>query len=218
MMDDTLDLRQQIIRSCLWLQERALVIGTWGNVSVRIGAHALVTPSRVDYLALTPDDFVVIDLDGNVVSGHRTPTSEKEVHRLIYRNRPDIGAIVHCHSEAACAVASTGKGIPPLIEEMSQLLGGGIPCTRRYVPAGRHLALGEEAAKTIGTGSALLLRNHGPVCCGKDLDEALLVCLVVEKAARMYLSLGARMKPRPIPKEFVDQERDRFLYKYGKER
>lgn len=217
-MNDTLALREGIIKACLWLKERSLVIGTWGNVSVRLGEYAMVTPSRIDYQALKPEDLLIIDLEGNVIQGHRTPTSEKDVHRLVYKQRPDIGAIVHCHSESACAVSSTGRSIPPLIEEMSQLLGGGIPCTRKYVPAGRHLALGEEAAKAIGTGNALLLRNHGPVCCGKDLEEALLVCLVVEKAARMYLMLGAGARPRSIQKEFVDQERYRFLYKYGKER
>ena len=216
-MNDTRELRERIITACLWLQERSLVIGTWGNVSVRVGEHAIVTPSRIDYDALQPDDLVIIDLEGNVVQGHRTPTSEKDVHRLIYRKRPDIGAIVHCHSEYACAVSSSGRSIPPLIEEMSQLLGGGIPCTRRYVPAGRHRELGEESAKTIGAGNALLLRNHGPVCCGKDLTEALLVCRVVEKAAKMYLLMGRGARPRPIRKEFVDQERDRFLHKYGKE-
>lgn len=216
-MDDSLALRERIIQACLWLQERSLVVGTWGNVSVRIGEYAMVTPSRIDYSALAPDDLVIIDLEGKVIRGHRIPTSEKDVHRMIYKTRPDIGAIVHCHSECACAVSSTGRSIPPLIEEMSQLLGGRIPCTRRYVPAGHHLALGDETAKAIGMGNALLLRNHGPVCCGKDLDEALLVCLVVEKAAKMYLSLEPRLKPHPIRQDFVDQERDRYLYKYGKE-
>lgn len=216
-MDDSPALREKIIKACIWLQERAFVIGTWGNVSVRIGPHALVTPSRIDYQAMKPDDLVIIDLEGNVIEGTRTPTSEKDVHRLIYKKRSDIGAIVHCHSEYACAVSGSGRSIPPIIEEMSQLLGGGVPCTRRYVPAGRHLALGEETAKTIGSGNALLLRNHGPVCCGKDLDEALLVCQVVEKAAMIFLALTPRARPRPIKKEFVDQERYRFLYKYGKE-
>jgi len=216
-MEDSLALREEVIRACRWLEQRSLVIGTWGNLSVRLGDRILVTPSRVSYQVMKPEDMVIIDLEGRVVQGHRPPTSEREVHRLLYRKRPDIGAIVHCHSEYACAVSSSGRSIPPLIEEMSQLLGGGIPCTRTYVPAGRHLELGQEASETIGGGNALLLRNHGPVCCGRDLDEALLVCLVVEKAAKIYLSLSPRLPLRPIPEQFVEQERTRFLYRYGKE-
>jgi L-ribulose-5-phosphate 4-epimerase len=216
-MEDSLALREEVIRACRWLEQRSLVIGTWGNLSVRLGDRILLTPSRVNYQVMTPEDLVIVDLEGHVVQGHRPPTSEKEVHRLLYLRRPDIGAIAHCHSECACAVSSSGVSIPPLIEEMSQLLGGGIPCTRTYVPAGRHLELGQAAAEAIGGGNALLLKNHGPVCCGRDLEEALLVCLVVEKAAKIFLSLGRRLPLRPIPGEFVEQERSRFLYRYGKE-
>jgi L-fuculose-phosphate aldolase len=217
-MDDPLEIKEQIRKACLWLQERQLVIGTWGNVSVRRGDSAIVTPSRVPYEVLAANDMVTIDMEGNVLDGSRTPTSERDVHRLIYRKRPDIGAIVHCHSDYACAASCLGAPIPPLIEEMSQLLGGGIPCTRRYVPAGRHRELGEEAAAAIGSATAVLLKNHGPVCCGKDLEEALLACLVVEKAAKIFLALRGGGRPRSIERRHVASERHRFLTTYGKEK
>lgn len=218
MKSDLSYLRKEIVHSCLWLQKERFVIGTWGNVSIRVGEYALVTPSRIQYDVLHLEDLVLIDLEGHVVEGHCNPTSEKDIHRLIYKNRDDVGAVVHCHSEYACAVSSTGRSIPPLIEEMSQLLGGEIPCTGAYVPAGRHIELAEITVAALGDKMAVLLRNHGSVCCGKDLEEALLVCLVVEKAAKMFTALEKNLEPVPIPEEFVEKERYRFLHKYGKEK
>ncbi len=209
--------RRSIIQACLWLQERELVIGTWGNVSVRVGDRIILTPSRMPYEKLTPEDLVVIDLEGRVVGGRNVPTSERDIHRLIYRSRTDVSAVVHSHSEFACAVSAAARSIPPLLEEMSQLLGGGVSCTARYIRAGRHLELAREAVRSLGKRNAVLLRNHGPVCCGRDLEEALLVCLVVEKSARVFLSTCRTVKPVSIPPRYVDQERHRFLHTYGKE-
>ena len=91
------EIKRRIIDTCLWLQEKDLVVGTWGNVSVRIGDEIILTPSRIDYKKMEIDDMVTIDLEGNVTEGFRSPTTEKEVHRLIYRARKDVGAIVHFH-------------------------------------------------------------------------------------------------------------------------
>ena len=85
-----LELRKKIIEICLWLQEKDLVVGTWGNVSVRVEDGILLTPSRIAYDVLQPEDFVVIDYDGNKIDGFRSPTTEREVHRLIYLARPDL--------------------------------------------------------------------------------------------------------------------------------
>jgi len=213
-----LELRQDIIKACLWLLDKGLVTGTWGNVSVRLNENQiLLTPSRIDYDVMVPQDLVVVDYDGNKLSGERLPTSEMHLHRLIYRRRADVGAIVHYHPRYASAMCAAGESIPPFFEEMSQLIGGGIPITSRYVSSGQHLELAVEAAECIGEQNAVLIRNHAPVCCGKDLKEALVCCQVVEKAAACYIALKDRFSLEVIPEEYVRSERRRYLFKYGYE-
>jgi L-fuculose-phosphate aldolase len=212
-----LELRKKIIEICLWLQEKDLVVGTWGNVSVRVEDGILLTPSRIAYDVLQPEDFVVIDYDGNKIDGFRSPTTEREVHRLIYLARPDVGAIIHFHPIYASAMCATGESIPPIFEEMTQLIGGEIPTTPEYIRAGDHEELGAAAAKYLGDKNAVMLRNHAPVCCGKDLDEAVTCCQVVEKAARCYISLKDKFDIKVIPEDLVKAERHRFIYDYGNE-
>ena len=212
-----IELKQKIIDTCLWLQKKDLVVGTWGNVSIRVDDTIILTPSRISYDDLVPEDIVTIDMDGNVIEGHRSPTTEREVHRLIYRARPDIGAIIHCHPVYASAMCAVGETIPPFLEEITQLVGGAIPATPEYIRAGLHEELGEAAAKYIGDRNAVLLRNHAPVCCGKDIDEAKVCCQVVEKAARCYIELKDKFDLKVIPEDLIKLERHRFQYDYGHE-
>lgn len=210
-------LREEIIKVGLWLQQKDFVIGTWGNVSVRVEEGILMTPSRIAYEELTPEDMVLIDYEGNMIEGFRSPTTEREVHRLIYLARPDIKAIVHYHPVYASAMCATGESIPPILEEMTQLIGGEVPTTAEYVRAGEHEKLGEAAAKYIGNKNAVLLRNHAPVCCGKDLEEAKTCCQVVEKAARCYMGLKDKFDIKVIPEDMIEVEYNRFMNDYGHE-
>ncbi|MDF2631511.1 MAG: class aldolase/adducin family protein [Caproiciproducens sp.] len=213
-----LEIRQQIIEACLWLQEKELVIGTWGNVSVRLDEmRIMMTPSKMDYNIMKPEDLVIVGMDGNRLEGTHSATSEMDVHRLIYAQRKDVGAVVHCHSVYASAMCASGRGIPPILEEMSQMIGGEIPITKAYINAGSHVPLGLAATKTLQDKNAVLLRNHGPVSVGRDLKEALICCQVVEKAAKCYLALCAGQTPELIPDNMVQSERKRFLYQYGHE-
>lgn len=91
--------RQEILDVCRRMVRKGYFLGTWGNVSVRIGDHIVLTPSKVEYGSMRLEDFVVIDLEGNKVEGSRTPTSEKEVHRQIYLVRDDIKAVIHAHTQ-----------------------------------------------------------------------------------------------------------------------
>lgn len=210
--------RQAIIDACLWLQDTGMVIGTWGNVSVRLDAETImVTPSRVNYQDLTPGDMVIVDMAGNKVEGEHSPTSEMHVHRLIYAARSDVGAVVHCHPVYASAMCGAEHGIPVIFEEMSQMIGGEIPITAEYVNAGQHVRLGEVTAEALGDKNAVLIRNHAPVCVGRDLGEALTCSLVTEKAAKCYLALKGGVEVTTIPEDMVKAERHRFLYSYGHE-
>ena len=214
---DAIDERNKIITVCRELESCGFITGTWGNVSIRYGDGFLLTPSRVEYASMVPEDIVLVGLDGQKLSGQRPPSSEKEVHRQIYVKRPDIGAIIHCHSTYATAVSVAGVDIPPILEEVAQLIGDGVKCTKEYVRAGEHEKLGEQAAAFIFQNAAVLLKNHGPVCCGKDIEEALLCSQVVEKAATIFLSLENGLKAVSIPADAVALEHDRYKNTYGKE-
>ena len=211
------EIKEQIIETCLWLQEKELVIGTWGNVSMRIDHSIILTPSKISYDILAPEDMVTIDYEGHVIEGFRIPTSERELHRLIYLARPDVNCVIHYHPVFASAICATGEGIPPILEEMSQVLGGEVSITPEYIDAGEHKALGEAAVKCMGQKNAVLLRNHGPVCVGIDLEYAKIACLVLEKAASCYIALKNKFEIKVIPDELIELEHHRFFHVYGKE-
>jgi L-fuculose-phosphate aldolase len=168
----------------------------------------------VDYDVLQPEDMVTVADDSSVLDGRRLPSSETAVHRYIYLRRPDINAIVHTHSLFATALSCLHQTIPVIVEEQSQVIGSEIRCTR-YIPAGQHEALGREVAETLGQSHAVLLANHGTVSCGRSLAEALFTCQVTERVAQMRLLTSAVGQAIPIPQEYIESERHRFLYKYG---
>jgi len=209
-----LALKQEMIEKCRLLEKLGYFIGTWGNISVRVPEGFIVTPSRVEYAVIEPRDFVTVSLEGTVLAGHRLPSSEPEIHRAVLNKKPDVGAIIHSHSPYATAVSCLHQAMPVFVEDVAQIIGGEVHCTR-YVPAGQHKKIAEEVAITIGEENAVLLANHGVMCCGRNLEEALVASQILEKAALMMLAAGGAGKVVPIPEEYVRSERHRFLHKYG---
>lgn len=212
------EIRRKIIDTCLWLTKMGLVIGTWGNVSVRLAnGNYLITPSKVGYDVMQPEDLVVLDPNGNTVKGFRMSTSEREIHRGVMNARPDVNAVIHSHSAYAMACCAMEGGIPPISEEMAQLLGGGVPISSKFVASEKHVELGEEIVRCIGSANAILIRNHGPVCLGRSLDEAKVCAQVVEKSAKIYLHLkAAGGEVNVIEDEWVKAGRLYFTDAYGK--
>jgi L-ribulose-5-phosphate 4-epimerase len=207
-------IKARIIEMCRLLETMGYFIGTWGNISVRVPEGFIVTPSRVPYDVIQASDFVVVSSEGKVVAGHRLPSSETEIHRAVLNKKSCLGAIIHSHSPYATAVSCLQRPIPPFVEDLAQIVGGQVNCTR-YVPAGRHKKIAEEVARSIGEANAVLLANHGVLCGGRDLEEAFVASQILEKAALMMLAAGTLGPVIPIPEEFVRSERDRFLHKYG---
>lgn len=217
-MSDYIELRQKIIDTCLFLRKEGYIFGTWGNISVRLDdGNILITPSRIDYAIMKPEDLPVLAPDGSVVSGTKLSTSEREIHRGIMNAREDVGAIIHTHSPHAMACSTFDEGIPVFSEEMCQLLGGPIPISREFVPSDDHVKLGRVASESIGNANALLIRNHGPICVGRTLEEALVCCQITEKTAQIYLNLlQSKQHVNYLSEEVVDRGRNYFLHKYGK--
>lgn len=217
MTQDTKSLREEIINACLYLSEIGQFTGTWGNISVRVEDGFLITPSAVDYTTMQPEDFVVVSMEGKKIRGERVPSSETELHRRLLILRPDMGAFVHTHSLYATCMACAQETLPVIVEDMAQIIGGEVRCTH-YASGGRSKDLSEEACATIGDDStAVLLANHGAVVGGRNLAEAVTACQILEKAAFIYINAAAIGGAKPIPLELVTEERNRLLYRYGKE-
>ncbi|MGQ9557285.1 MAG: class II aldolase/adducin family protein [Desulfurispora sp.] len=210
--------RTEIIQTGRAMSCGGLVLGTWGNISCRgpQPGQILITPSGMAYEQLKPRDLVCLDLAGQVIQGHRRPSSEYLLHLAIYRRRPDVGAIVHTHSIYASALAVLRRELPPLLEETAQVAGGAVPCAP-YARAGTE-QLAELAAEALGQGQAVLLANHGVVGVGRHLKEALTVCQVVEKSAMVYLLASSLGQPHILPPIEVAELRRIFTRHYGQPR
>lgn len=210
---DEIEIRQLVRDMGKKLLAAGLVLGTWGNVSARLDKKRMViTPSGMDYLKIEPEDMAVVDVETGEWSGPRKPSTEAPLHSLIYKARPEVGAVIHAHSVFASTVAACGKDIPAVLEEVAQVAGGPVRVARYALPGTKELAC--NAVEALEGRNAVLLANHGVVAVGADLDEAFLVCQVVEKAA-MVLIYGTLLGGvRLLPEGDVAELRRFFTEKY----
>ena len=209
------ELRKEIQQLHLRLPQNNLVTWTSGNVSGRDPSSNLVVikPSGVYYEDLTPENMVVLDLDGKVVEGNLKPSSDTFAHLYIYRNRPDINGIVHTHSPYATAFAAVGKPIPAVLTAMCDEFGGPIPCGG-YAKIGGD-EIGQEVVRSIGSSPAILLKNHGVFTVGKNPLAAVKAAVMVEDVARTVFLAYQLGNPAEIPQEEIERAHRRYLDEYG---
>ena len=229
-------IRQEVVEAGLTLAHSSMTIGTYGNISQRVDEkYIAITPSGRDYEQLTAADIVVTDLAGEVqmldgsdveqgnclktndetASVPLRPSSELPLHLEIYKNFPEARAIVHTHSVYASALAVAHKDLPPVIEDLTQIVGGAVRCTE-YTIAGTKL-LGQKAVEAMQGGrSAALLANHGAVCWGRNLKEALATAQILEKAAQIYCVAHSFGTPFPLNEKTVNTLHDFYLNHYSK--
>jgi ribulose-5-phosphate 4-epimerase/fuculose-1-phosphate aldolase len=169
------------------LLAEGLVARSWGNLSLRLPSGTMaITPSGIPYPDLRADMIALVDLATGEWSGPLKPSGERELHRLIYLARPDVGAIVHTHQNAASACASARVAVPSPW--------GSTPCAPYALPGTGKLAKATTAA--LGSGPAVLLANHGALTVGASMDEAFVAALELESAAADLL---AREAKAPLP-------------------
>ncbi len=191
-------LKQDVYEANMELNARGVVIFTWGNVSGIDRASGLVAikPSGVDYETMTPEDMVIVDLDGNIVEGRLKPSSDTPTHLFLYRAFPEAGGIAHTHSEFAVSFAQAGLDIPALGTTHADVFFGPVPCTRSLSEAevrGKYEKnTGAVIAETFaGRGfdpaavPGVLVNNHGPFTWGKDAVKAVYNAVTLEKVAAM---------------------------------
>ena len=177
--------RETLCRICHLLYDRGHAVGHDGTVSLRVGEdRLLITPSGVCKGRMEPDMLVVCGLDGAVLEGERYPSSEIAMHLEVYRQRPDVGAVVHAHPPAATAFAVCRKPLTRayLIETVSGL--GEVPVAPFAMPSTREVP--ESIRPFVAHHSAVLLANHGALAWGRDLWEAFDRMETVEQTAKIY--------------------------------
>jgi L-fuculose-phosphate aldolase len=181
-----------------------LVEGTAGNLSARLpDGHAVLTPSSIDYTEMTLDDLVVTDLDGNVLEGERSPTTEKALHLSALRLHDEINATMHCHAKFATMFALTRQPIPAVIEEFVVFVGGDVEVADYKTTGTDELA--EEVAKRVGERAAVLMANHGLFAVGKNPKDVLHIASLVERTAGIVWGARALGEVVPIPREVNEQ-------------
>ena len=158
------EVKEAVLAAAKAMYRRGIVEGTAGNVSGRVDdGTVVVTPSSLDYEAMALDDLVVVDLDGAVVAGERSPTSEKGVHLAALAAHPEAGAVVHCHAKHASMFAVARQPIPAAIDEFVVYIGGDVPVCE-YHPSGQRRAGGRGG----GGARRSLGRAHGQPRAGHD--------------------------------------------------
>jgi len=182
------EVRQQLVDVARRLNGSGLNQGTSGNLSVRIPGGLLITPSSLPFELMGPDDLVAISGSGQplaAVAGQRRPSSEWRLHADLLASRPEIQAVLHCHSIHATALACHGRPIPPFHYMTAAAGGDDIRCAA-YATFGTT-ELSALAVQALEDRLACLLAQHGQVALGTTLDQALRIAVEVETLARMYL-------------------------------
>lgn len=213
------DLRKKIVDLCKILLKDKHVIGSAGNVSVRVkdddSECVLITPSNVNYAEMRPEDILIIDMEGKVIDGDRNPSVEKQMHLSVYMEREDINAIIHAHSIYSTVLSTLNLSLPPLMEELVPYIGGEVLCAK-YEEAGTE-ELAETVIKDLDDRNAVLLSNHGNLCCGSHLEGAYTVLQYLERGAKIYYLAKLIKDPSLLPEDTIDYEKDIFeIFKESK--
>lgn len=182
-----------------------LTQGTGGNLSIFNREERLwcISPSGVDYFAMRPEDVVVLDIDGNVVEGDRKPSTEAEMHRLIYVNFPAANAVFHCHSTYATALSMLREPLPACSYLIAD--GGGVDVRCADYATFGTKEIGEAAVKALEGRRACLLANHGQITFGGSMKSAFGVARMVEQVSQTYMIAKAVGTPKILDQEEIDR-------------
>lgn len=219
-------LKEEVYEANMLLPKYDLVTFTWGNVSAidRKSGLFVIKPSGVDYETMKPGDMVVVDLDGKVVEGHYKPSSDTPTHMELYKAFPSIGGVVHTHSSYATSWAQSGRNLPCYGTTHADYFYGSVPCLRcldkdeiedAYEENIGHLIVNEFARMNIDCEavSAVLCKNHGPFCWGKNAKDAVHCAVVLEEVAQMaYRTELINPRVEQAPQELQDKH---YFRKHG---
>ena len=203
--------RTQVVGYCQQLNAAGLTAGTGGNISIfnaKAGLMA-ISPSAMDYAVMEPNDVVVQDLAARIVDGVRRPSSEFGMHLICYKNRTDIGAVVHTHSPKATTLAVLGWDLPA-IHYMIALSGGAtIPCAPYCLFGTPELA--ETALEYLEGRYACLLGSHGALATGPNIGHAFALAEHMEFCADLYLRAKRVAEPNSLSEDQIAEVMRQFI-------
>lgn len=216
-------LKKEVYEANMLLPQYQLVTFTWGNVSGidREKGLFVIKPSGVEYSKLSPEDMVVMDLDGNQVEGSLRPSSDTATHLELYKAFPELGGIVHTHSTYATSWAQAGRNIPCYGTTHADYMYGEIPCVRCLSEEEIQGAYEENTGLLIVNEfhrlkkepmamPAVLCKNHGPFSWGKNALDAVHNAVVLEEVAKMaYRAELLNPKLAPAPQALQDKHYER---------
>ncbi len=196
------ELRHAILECGRIAYERHLMTSNDGNISVRMeNGNVLITPSGLSKGRMNPDDLLLVDLDGNIISSRpdRKPSSETPMHLEVYKHRDDVRAVVHAHPIFATTLTVADLEFPVDVLPEVLLTLGDVPTTKYATPASHEDA--EVIRPFLKTHNAMLLRQHGSLTYGKHLDEALIHLERIEHVSEIYWRAKMLGEVKRVPEE-----------------
>ena len=203
--------REMIVAYGKKMLSAGLTRGTGGNLSIydRKLERMAITPSGIPYEEIEAEDIMIMKLDGTIVEGNKTPSSEHAMHEIVYRTREDVGAMLHVHSTFAVTLACLNEDLPALDYRVAYSRERSVKCAP-YASFGTP-DLAVNALKTMGNQNAVLLTNHGMNVVGPDLPKAFAIAEQLEFCAELYVRARTIGKPVILPDDEMDQMVERFM-------
>lgn len=205
--------RRGVVDTALAMSRRGLSPGRSGNVSSRFEDGLLITPSGLAYDLITPADIVRVRLDGHLTPGQEAPSTELPFHLAVYRSRPDVGAIVHCHSMHATVLACARRPIPAFHYMVAAAGGDDIPLVPYATFGSEELA--RHVAEGLARRNACLMANHGQIAVGANGTAALVLAEEVEVLAEQYVKVLMLGTPHVLARDEMARVAERFS-SYGR--
>ena len=202
--------REMIVAYGKRMLSAGLTRGTGGNLSIydRNLELMAITPSGIPYEEIEAEDIMIMKLDGTIVEGNKTPSSEHAMHEIVYRTREDVGAMLHVHSTFAVTLACLNEDLPAVDYMVAYSRGRSLKCAPYASFGTADLAV--NALKTMGDQNAVLLANHGMNVVGPDLPKAFAIAEQLEFCAELYVRARTIGKPVILPDDEMDQMVERF--------
>nr|HID12402.1 class II aldolase/adducin family protein [Anaerolineae bacterium] len=210
------ELRVEVLATARRMVADGLAYGAQGNISALDPETGLIaiTPSAIEYHRMKAEDVVVVDKYGKVVDGQWKPTSETPMHTIFYRERSDVGAVVHTHAPYATTFAVIGEPVPMVLVEAALCLGKPVPVAPYRRPATEDLA--QIALETMGEGVGVLLAQHGLITVGANLERAYAATIAAEMSARLaIMARSINVEPVELDLDEVADLHEIYLRHYA---